>query len=63
MDMEKQQFYKMVPFEASTRVPLVVAGPNVVKGETFMQATSLVDLYPTLLDLAKARVPHLLGRL
>jgi choline-sulfatase len=54
MDMEQQQFYKMVPYEASTRVPLVIAGPNIVHA-TFLQATSLIDLYPTLLDFAKAK--------
>ena len=39
---------------ASTRVPLVIAGPNIVHA-TYLQATSLVDLYPTLLDLAKSK--------
>jgi arylsulfatase A-like enzyme len=47
----------MVPYEASTRVPLVVAGPGVVQGKTFHQATSLIDLYPTLLELARAEAP------
>ena len=53
---EQQQFYKMVPYEASARVPLVVAGPGVVHAQ-FEQATSLIDLYPTLLELAKATRP------
>eukprot|EP01049_Picozoa_sp_SAG25_P004566 SAG25_NODE_289_length_10342_cov_5.071952_11_plen_247_part_00 len=56
MDMEQQQFYKMVPFEASTRVPLTVAGPGIVHAE-YEQPLSLLDLYPTLLDYAQARVP------
>ena len=43
MDMEHQQFYKMVPYEASTRVPLVIAGPGIAH-QTVLQATSLVDL-------------------
>ena len=33
----------MVPYEASTRVPLVIAGPGIVHAE-FDQATSLIDL-------------------
>lgn len=37
MDMEQQQFYKMVPYEASTRVPLVIAGPGIVQAQTFLQ--------------------------
>ena len=32
MRMEHQQFYKMVPWEASARVPLVVVGPGVKQG-------------------------------
>jgi arylsulfatase A-like enzyme len=57
MDMEQQQFYKMVPYEASTRVPLVISGKGIVQGRTFLQATSLIDLYPTLLEYGKASVP------
>ena len=36
MDMEQQQFYKMVPYEASTRVPL---------GEWAQTAPACADLY------------------
>jgi len=56
-DMEQQQFYKMVPYEASARVPLVISGKGIVQGQTFLQATSLIDLYPTLLEYGKASVP------
>jgi hypothetical protein len=35
-----------------------VAGPNIVQNKEFSQATSLVDLYPTLLELAKAEIPN-----
>jgi arylsulfatase A-like enzyme len=55
--MEHQQFYKMVAFEASTRVPLVIAGPGISKGVEVLSLHSLVDLLPTFLDLAGASVP------
>ena len=57
MQMEHQQFYKMVAFEASTRVPLVIAGPGISKGIEILSLHSLVDLLPTFLDLAGAKVP------
>ena len=57
MQMEHQQFYKMVAFEASTRVPLVIAGPGVAKGLEIRSLHSLVDLLPTFLALGGAALP------
>jgi len=48
---ERGLWYKMNFFEHSARVPLIVAGPGVVQG-TSHEPVSLVDLYPTFLDLA-----------
>ena len=45
MRMQHQQFYKMVPWEASSRVPLVIAGPGVVPGKVYAQPASLLDIY------------------
>ena len=45
-------FFKMSFFERSTRVPLIMAGPGVAAGTTVANACSLVDLLPTLLDIA-----------
>jgi len=56
MDMEHQQFYKMVPYDASARVPLVIAGPGVKHGE-HNQPTSLLDIYPTILAFAGVDIP------
>ncbi len=39
-------------WERSTRVPLIVAGPGVAAGARCDQPVELLDLYPTLLDLA-----------
>lgn len=50
--MEHRQFYKMSMFEGSSHIPLLVAGPGVKVGLQLTQPVSLVDIYPTLLDLA-----------
>ncbi len=52
MAMEHQQRLKNAMYEASVRVPLIIAGPGVRQGATVEDLVSLVDLYPTLLDLA-----------
>ena len=45
---------KYAPYEESIRVPLIVRGPGVAPGLALRQATGLVDLAPTLLELAGA---------
>jgi len=45
-------FFKMSFFERSTRVPLIMAGPGIPAGATVANACSLLDLLPTLLDIA-----------
>ena len=48
-------------YEASARVPLIVAGPGIPKGEIREQLVSLLDLYPTLCDLAGLPKPGFLS--
>ena len=48
---ERGLWYKMNFFEHSARVPLVVAGPGVTTGEV-AEPVSLVDLYPTFVQMA-----------
>ena len=48
---ERGLWYKMNFFEHSARVPLVMAGPNVAN-RSIDNACSLVDLLPTMLDMA-----------
>ena len=43
---------KYVPYEESIRVPLVVVGPGVPAGRSIERLAGMIDLYPTLLDLA-----------
>lgn len=58
MQMQHQQFYKMVAYEASTHVPLVIAPGKDVAGFNFRgyvdALTSLVDIFPTFVDIAGA---------
>ena len=55
--MEHRQFYKMSPYEASARVPMILSGPGVQCGEQTEALTSLVDIYPTLMDMAGIEQP------
>ncbi|MEM6578434.1 MAG: choline-sulfatase [Pseudomonadota bacterium] len=56
---ERGLWYKMNFFEHSARVPLIMAGPGVVRG-CAPNACSLVDLLPTFLDIAGGG-PAMLG--
>ena len=49
---EKNHWSKGRLWEGSAHIPLVMAGPGVVQGQTSKRPVSLVDLYPTLLELA-----------
>ena len=67
---EKSRFAKMSLWGRSTRVPLIISGPGVKVGRTD-SAVGLVDLYPTIIDLAglpknpensgQSLLPHLQG--
>ena len=48
---ERGLWYKMNFFENSARVPLIIAGPDIVQRQV-EQPCCLVDLLPTMLDLA-----------
>jgi iduronate 2-sulfatase len=49
---EKDYLYKNSLWQESTRIPLIIRAPGFsVKGKKCDQPVSLVDLYPTLLDL------------
>jgi arylsulfatase A-like enzyme len=46
---------KFLPYEESLRVPLIMRGPGVPKGETVDGQVSNIDFAPTLVDVANAR--------
>lgn len=48
---ERGLWYKMNFFEHSARIPFIMAGPGISHGQT-NQASSLVDVLPTMVDIA-----------
>jgi len=54
---EKGLWYKRKAFERSARMPLVIAGPGLAKGESTEEPVELLDLYPTLADLCGLAPP------
>ncbi|XP_017529557.1 arylsulfatase K isoform X1 [Manis javanica] len=50
--MEHRQFYKMSMYEASSHVPLLIMGPGIKANLQVSTLVSLVDIYPTMLDIA-----------
>ena len=56
---EKQKYHKGTLWEESTRVPLIVSAPGVsVAAGNSTRAVSLVDIYPTLSQLASLDPPE-----
>jgi len=49
---EKNRFAKQALWDRATRVPLIIVMPGGQGGQVSRQPVSLLDLYPTLLDLA-----------
>ena len=51
---EKNYLYKNSLWEESTRVPLIVRVPGITKaGKEVVEAVSLIDVYPTLVDICQ----------
>lgn len=60
--MEHRQFYKMSMYEGSAHIPLLIMGPNIQPGKRISNIVSLVDLYPTMLEIAGVSTPkHISG--
>ena len=49
---EKQRWAKRSLWEDGVRVPLIVSAPGQTSGQVTRRPTGLIDIYPTLLDLA-----------
>uniref|UniRef100_A0A8C5M5E9 Arylsulfatase K n=1 Tax=Leptobrachium leishanense TaxID=445787 RepID=A0A8C5M5E9_9ANUR len=50
--MEHRQFYKMSMYEGSSHIPLLIMGPKIKPNQQISNIVSLVDLYPTMLEIA-----------
>jgi arylsulfatase A-like enzyme len=50
---EKQHWGKRTLWQESTRVPLLFAGSAIKSGEVCPEPASLIDIYPTLIELCK----------
>lgn len=60
---EKRHWYKSTLWERSTHIPLIVRGPGIGPGRVCEAPVSLLDIYPTLLELASLPPrPELEGR-
>lgn len=52
---ERGTWFKFLPYEWSTRVPMIAKGPGVKNGYVENKGVSLVDLLPTFNDIASGR--------
>ncbi|MGI9241660.1 MAG: sulfatase [Verrucomicrobiales bacterium] len=57
---EKKHWCKGAIWEQTTHIPFIVRGPGVAAGSTCTQPVSLIDVYPSLVDLAGLEVPSYL---
>jgi arylsulfatase A-like enzyme len=57
MQQEHQLYYKMVPYDASSRVPLVWAHASLGAARVIAQPAQLLDIFPTVLAAANVPVP------
>lgn len=48
---ERGQWYKMSPYEQSSRVPLIIKFPNLHAGKRVQSNVSLMDVAPTIMDM------------
>jgi len=49
---EKERWAKRSLWEESTRVPMIIVGPGIAEGKICDKPVQLLDIYPTLLELA-----------
>ena len=61
MNQEHGQYLKNAMYEASTRVPMLIAGPGIAPGQQVDTPVSLVDVFPTLMQMADHEPGHKLS--
>lgn len=57
MQMTHWSWYKETVLEGASRVPLIIAGPGIAEGKIVTRATSLLDVFPTVMDLSQTPYP------
>jgi len=55
--LEHRSWYKMSMYEGSSRVPLVMAGPGIRGGRRVDNTVSLIDIFPTVAEMAGVSTP------
>ena len=55
---EKKHWCKGAIWEQTTRIPFMIRGPGVAAGARCTQPVSLIDVYPSLVDLAGLETPE-----
>ena len=58
---ERGMWYKKAFFEWSARVPLIIHGPGIRKSHRITENVSLVDLFPTFIDLAGGKLSDIVS--
>lgn len=58
---EKDYLFKNSPWEESTRIPYIIKTPECKAGKSVNHPVSLIDIYPTLVDLCGLTGDHLLN--
>ena len=53
---ERGLWYKMSFYDRSSRIPLIMAGPGIPRGRRVRSNCSLIDVLPTLVELASGKV-------
>mmetsp|Transcript_28131 Transcript_28131/g.44618 ORF Transcript_28131/g.44618 Transcript_28131/m.44618 type:complete len:254 (-) Transcript_28131:90-851(-) len=59
MNLDHRQYGKNSMYEGSTRIPLFIAGPNVLPQQTVTNLTEMIDILPTLIDIAGGDGNHI----
>ena len=52
---EKERFAKRSLWEDGARVPMIIMGPDIPKGQVINKPVQLLDIYPTLLELCNLK--------
>ncbi|MDP7304520.1 MAG: sulfatase-like hydrolase/transferase, partial [Pirellulaceae bacterium] len=55
---EKKHWCKGAIWEQTTHIPFIVRGPGIKAGSKCTQPVSLIDVYPSLVDLAGLEIPN-----